>query len=292
MKQDDRWNAVDQFRDFIRFRSGSENTAKHYGNAVFTFLKYFENVTRHTDITADQIIQYLLRFENLSTRRNAHSAIKLFYKFKSKNGFSNKFRFIPYPEKPDTIPDHITKEEFIKLMQVCKNSKHRCILMFGFDAGLRVSEVINLKITDLHFEKMNIHIRQSKGRKDRIIKFTSTLRGFLEVYFSQHNPQEYVFNGQNNEPQYSTRSCQQLLRNYCKKAGIKHYKFHALRHGYSMALYEHGYGLDTIGETLGHNSRKTTQIYARKNNKVIQGIESPLEQIIQSAQGQNLLSYV
>ena len=97
MKQDDRWNAVDQFRDFIRFRSGSENTEKHYGNAVFTFLKYFENVTRHTDITADQIIQYLLRFENLSTRRNAHSAIKLFYKFKSKNGFSNKFRFIPYP---------------------------------------------------------------------------------------------------------------------------------------------------------------------------------------------------
>jgi len=280
MKSEQIVNAVELFRDYIRFKYNSENTAINYGSAVTSFLAAFPEVSRPADINADQIIQYLLNnFPNLSSRRNAHSAIKLFYKFKSKNGFSNKFRFIEYPEKPDTIPDHVTPEDFIQIMRSCNNVMHRCILMLGYDAGFRVSEVVNLKLTSIDFELMQLKIRQSKGRKDRIVKLSVILKNFIISHINKNHPVEYLFNGQGNAPQYSVRSCEEILTTHCLKAGVKHYKFHALRHGFAMALYEDGYSLETIRDLLGHSNVKTTEIYARKNNKVIQRTTSPVERI-------------
>lgn len=283
-------NTVKLFREFILFKYGSENTAKNYCQAVSLFLNHFKDRAEPKAVNADEIIQYLLKFENLHTRRNAHSAIKLFYKHKSKNGFSNKFRYIPYPEKQETLPNPITKNEFVQILSVCENLKHKCILMLAFDCGLRVSEVINLKIEHLDFHKMQVRVVQSKGRVDRLLKMTSILSNFLTQYIEKDCPKEYVFNGQFSI-KYSTRSCQQLLKNYAKKSGItRNVKFHENRHGFAQSLLENGTGLERIQDLLGHKSSKTTRIYARMNNVVIQQTESPLEQIMRENSSSILLN--
>ena len=288
MKQEEIVNAVKSFRDFIMFKYKSENTAKNYGSAVANFLSAFPNVSRPSDINADMIINYLMQYDNLSTRRNAHSAIKLFYRYKSKNGESSKFRFIPYPEKPDTLPIHVNMNEFLQLIQVCTNKKHRAIICLMFDCGLRVSEVINLKLSDIDYSNKLLNIRNSKGRKDRKVKFTEVLLAILQDYYNEFLPKEYLFNGQFSN-QYSIKSCQEVVKKLTEKAGInKNFTPHKFRHGYAMTLLENGATLDEIGNQLGHNSKATTEIYARMNNTVIQKIQSPLEQILK--QSQTLLS--
>ena len=275
-------NVVKSFREFILFKYKSENTAKNYGSAVASFLSHYNVEKEPKDINADMIINYLMQFDNLSTRRNNHSAIKLFYKYKSKHGESSKFRYIPYPEKPDTLPIHVNTNEFIQLFQVCDNLKHKTIICLMFDCGLRVSEVINLKLKDIDVSNMLLNINQSKGRKDRKVKFTKILLSVINEYYNQYNPIEYLFNGQFSN-QYSVKSCQEVVKQLTKKAGIsKGFTPHKFRHGYAMSLLENGATLDEIGNQMGHNSKKTTEIYARMNNKIIQKIESPLEQIIRS----------
>lgn len=282
-------NNVNSFREFIRFKYKSENTAKNYGNAVSLFLNYFKEFKEPKDINADMIIKYLLRFDNLSTRRNAHSAIKLFYKYKSRNGESHKFRYIPYPEKPDTLPIHVNKDEFIKMVSVCKNRKHMAIICLMFDCGLRVSEVINLKLEHIDFSNKLLSIKQSKGRKDRKVKFTDVLCKILELYYNEYSPEEYLFNGQFSN-KYSIKSCQEVVKQLTEKAEIsKSFTPHKLRHGYAMTLLENGTTLDEIGNQLGHNSKKTTEIYARMNNTIIQKIQSPLEQIVSNPHNQKWL---
>lgn len=282
-------NEVNLFRQYILAKHNSQNTADAYCPAVAAFLTHFRK--RPKDITAPEIINYLTNVVNLNTRRNVHSAIKKYFISKSKYGIVNKFRYIPYPERPETLPNPITKEEFVAIIQACANLKHRCILMLAFDCGLRVSEVINLKINDLDFHKMQVRVVQSKGRVDRLLKLTTVLANFITQYLQEYNPQEYLFNGQNNEPQYSVRSCQEILKKNGIKAGINRpVKFHENRHGFAQSLLENGTGLERIQDLLGHKSAKTTRIYAKMNNKVIQQTQSPLEQILQETNGKFLNS--
>lgn len=278
-------NAVKSFREFILFKYKSENTAKNYGSAIASFLSYHSNEKEPKDINSDMIIKYLMQFENLSTRRNNHSAIKLFYRYKSKHGESSKFRYIPYPEKPNTLPIHVNMSEFLQMIKVCENKKHRAIICLMFDCGLRVSEVVNLKLKDIDSSNMLLNIIQSKGRKDRKVKFTKHLYTVLMDYYNEYLPDEYLFNGQTIKgvvhKQYSIKSCQEVVKQLTKKAGMaKEFTPHKFRHGYAMTLLENGATLDEIGNQLGHNSKATTEIYARMNNAVIQKIESPLEQIM------------
>jgi site-specific recombinase XerD len=104
----------------------------------------------------------------------------------------------------------------------------------------------------------------------------------LMDYYNEYLPQEFLFNGQSKE-QYTVKSCQNVVKQLCAKAGIdKDFTPHKFRHGFAMALLENGSTLSEIGNQMGHDSEKTTQIYARINNKIIQKIQSPLEQIMES----------
>jgi integrase/recombinase XerD len=271
---------VDDLRTFIQYKFGGTNTDRTYCGHVKLFLESHRHVSQPKAITAKMIIEYLNNIPNFSTRSSAHSAIKFFYQFIQPHGESKKFKYIPYPEKVERLPVPVTKDEFISMMKVCANIKHKCIMMLAFDCGLRVSEVVGLKLTDIRSDIMQVQVRQSKGRKDRYIKLSEVLLCFLRQYAKDYKPKVYLFNGQNSL-QYSIRSCQELLQTYAKKAGIKrHIKFHEQRHGYAMSLYENGTDLNKIQVMLGHNSPKTTEIYARMNNKIIQMVQSPLEQIM------------
>jgi len=283
MNQDQIREEAKNFHDYIMSKYGSQATAKSYCSALKAFLFHFRK--RPQDITVNEIISYLMEKINVNTRRSVHSAIKLYYISKSKHETANKFRYIPYPQPPESLPTPITKQEFVRMIQACKNIKHKIIMMLGFDAGLRVSEVVNLKIEHLNFELKQIKIVQSKGRKDRIVKLTSVLENFIIQYFSQYSPKEYLICGQFGE-KYSARSCQEVVKKYAALAGInRNVTFHQNRHGFAVTLLENGTPLDSIRERLGHKSLKTTRIYAPLNNKEIQSTQSPMEQIMKENAG-------
>ena len=271
---------VELLRNHLLLKYGTDKmaTAKSYCGALTKFLYHFQEYPEPKAINDDMIIEYLLAIPSRSHRCTHHSAIKKFYYLK---GQAHKFKYIPYPEKEDKLPVHVNKSEFIQMVNVCKNNKHRSIICLMFDAGLRVSEVINLKIENIDESNMLLNIIQGKGRKDRKVKLTKVLLSILHAYMSEYNPIIYLFNGQGDAAQYSVKSCQEVVKQLATKAGItKHFTPHKFRHGFAMNLLENGEDLSRIQDQMGHHSEKTTRIYARMNNKVIQDIESPLEQIM------------
>lgn len=268
---------VQLLRDHIMLKYASENTAKNYCSALTMFLVHFKDYPEPKAVSDEKIINYLLQIPGHSNRRTHHSAVKLFYRIK---GQQHKFRFIPYPEKQDKLPVHVNKEEFFKIVSVCDNEKHRLIITIMFDAGLRVSEVCNLKLENIDRSNMVLNILNAKRKKDRKVKLSPILLKMIISYYYAYKPKVYLFNGQGSL-QYSHKSCQEVVKQLCQKAGItKKFTPHKFRHGFAMTLLENGETLSSIGNQLGHESEKTTQIYARINNTVIQKIESPLEQII------------
>lgn len=271
---------VELLRNHIMLKYGIDklNTADNYGRALYRFLIYFKDYPEPKSISDEKIIEYLLTIPGRSNRCTHHSAIKKFYYLKNQ---PHKFKYIPYPEKEDRLPIHVSKEEFMKMISVCKNNKHRALICLMFDAGLRVSEVVNLKIEHIDESNMILNVVQGKGRKDRRVKFTKVLLAVIRDYRLEYKPTIYLFNGQGDAAQYSVKSCQEVVKQLAKKAGIeKHFTPHKFRHGFAMTLLENGEDLSRIQDQMGHHSEKTTRIYARMNNKVIQDIESPLEQIV------------
>ena len=276
---------IEKVSTYCDYKFGETNTKHTYCSALKIFLNKFSNLELKA-ISDDLILEYLLKIEGRSNRCNHHSAIKLMYRV---HGFKNKMRFIPYPDKEDKLPIHVNMDEFVKMFMVCDNDKHRAIISLMFDAGLRVSEVCNLKIQDVDSSNMLLNIKQAKGRKDRRVKLTTPLLTILRDYFTKYQPIIYLFNGQGDNAQYSVRSCQEVVKQLTKKAGIpKEFTPHKMRHGFAMTLLENGATLSEIGNQMGHNSEETTKIYARMNNTVIQKIESPLEQIMETMKSKNM----
>lgn len=267
---------VQLLRDHIMLKYDSTNTAKNYCSALTMFLVHFKDYPESKAVSDEKIIDYLLAIPGHSNRRTHHSAVKLFYKIK---GQPHKFRFIPYPEKEDKLPIHVNKEEFFQMISVCDNEKHRLLITIMFDAGLRVSEVRNLKLEDIDTSNMVLNILRAKKKKDRKVKLSGIVLTMIKSYIITHKPNTYLFNGEN--LQYSVKSIQLVVKALCKKAGInKKFTPHKFRHGFAMTLLENGEHLTSIQNQMGHESPKTTEIYARINNKVIQKIESPVEQLL------------
>jgi len=137
--------------------------------------------------------------------------------------------------------------------------------------GLRVSEVISLKIEDIDSKRMIIHIKNAKGRKDRVVPLSQKVLELLREYFKQYRPKEYLFNGQNSL-KYSSSSCNQIVKKYL---GEK-YHIHQLRHSCATNLLENGTDLKIIQKILGHSNVKTTEIYTHVSNQLLSKVNLPI----------------
>lgn len=269
--------------DYCKHKKWSEMTIRNYSCPLKRFLFAFPKVYQHDHISDADVSDYLLKISGRSSRCTAHSVIKLFFYLK---GQPNKLKFIPYPDKEEKLPIHVNKDEFIKMIRVCQNEKHRVIISLMFDCGLRVSEVVNLELNHIDRSNMVLDIKQAKGRKDRKVKLTSIMLALIDNYIKIYQPQIWLFNGQQPQRtteirQYTTRSCEQIVKQLKDKAAIsKAFTPHKFRHGFAMNLLENGTDIEKISKLMGHNNTKTTEIYARMNNNVIQQKESPLEQIM------------
>ena len=245
----------------------SKATIKNYVSNVKLFLQYFQTKDSPKHISSDEIKNYLIQVADNSNYQNAvHSSIKKIYDLTIQQ--KNKFNFILYAKKEFKIPQVIDMDILKTKIEAIPNIKHKAILTLTTSVGLRVSEVINLKINDINSQIMEIHLKAAKGKKDRKVPLTENTLIILREYFKTHQPKEYLFNGQSGAAQYSEKSCNQIVKKYIGKQ----YHMHTLRHSTATALYEKNIELKAIGDLLGHKSQKTTAIYCHTSVKTLQNL--------------------
>ncbi len=261
---------VELYSEDLSIKNYSKNTIENYCSQLKLFLSHFSNVaTKPSEISERQIKEWLLQAKSINGRKHRISAIKLFYKYTGKQPL--KFRHIEYPRSEKKLPQIIDKSHLLNCISRIENKKHKAIISLAYSTGMRVSEVCNLKITDIDSKRMIITIRQSKGLKDRIVPLSATVLEILREYFKAYKPQEYLFNGQF-EPQYSHRSCNQIVKQYIGED----YHFHLLRHSNATALLEAGTYIRIIQKHLGHSSSKTTEIYTHVSTNLLQAMPLPI----------------
>lgn len=222
---------------------------------------------------------YCLKVEKMSERKmnGKINAIKFF--FEQVLHRPKMFFDIPRPKKPRTLPKMLSKTEVKKLFRVTTNLKHRVALQLCYGMGLRVSEVVNLKIVDIDSKRMVVHVRGAKGKKDRYVPLPKTILPELRQYYLEYRPKQYLFEGQYGNA-YAKSSLQQVFRYAMQKANIKkEIGIHGLRHSYATHLLESGADMRFIQELLGHNSIKTTQVYTKVTPRSKSKITSPLDQL-------------
>lgn len=262
---------LEMYSEDLRLKNYSSNTIENYKSQVGLFLNHFNKVaTKPSEISEKQIKEWLLLANSINGRKHRISAVKLFYKLTGKQPL--KFKHIEYPRSEKKLPQIIEKQFLLDRISKIRNTKHKAIIALAYSTGMRVSEVCNLKITDIDSKRMIITIRQSKGRKDRIVGLSEKILLILRDYYSEYKPKEYLFNGQGNFLQYSHTSCNAIVKKYLGKE----YHFHLLRHSNATALLEAGTDLRIIQKHLGHASSKTTEVYTHVSTTILQKINLPI----------------
>lgn len=270
---------ITQLSNELNRKRYRDNTIPTYISNVRVFLYYFEakGKAKPTEINESDIKEFLGQYREHNTQRSYHSAIKCFYKYVCRQ--PNKFKYIEYCKRNRKLPIVLSVEEVQRIIFACSNLKHKTILCLMYSTGVRVGEVINLKISDIDSSRMVINIQDAKGGKDRQVTLDPLLLELLRVYFKQYKPKEYLFNGQSS-PQYTENSIRQFLQKYTDLAAIKKRVYpHLLRHCNATHLLEAGTDMSIIQRLLGHQSIKTTQGYSHISNNLISRVRTPLQGI-------------
>ena len=259
----------------------SENTIKTYQNSFTEFINYFykNDIDSIDETLIIQYLRYLVTERKVSSsyQNTAINAIKFYYE--RVLGGQRKFYFIDRPLEEKKLPIVLSMPEVTSVLKATENLKHKAILTVIYSAGLRVSEAINLKISDIDSDRKQIRIHQSKGKKDRYTLLSPKTLVLLREYFKAYKPKSYLFEGLNGE-QYSARSIQTFFHDSLRKAKVtKKATVHTLRHSFATHLLENGTDLRYIQSLLGHESSKTTEIYTHITTRGFDQIKSPLDHL-------------
>jgi integrase/recombinase XerD len=261
------------FQNELELKVYSPNTIKNYLSVLNIFLHHFEIKLHPKNINEIEIKDYLRSLSSVSQLKQNIGCLKLFYKFVIRQPL--KFKWIEYPRKEHKLPDILSPEEVGQIISVCTNIKHKTIILLLFETGLRVNELINLRIRDIDSSQMIIRIKNAKGNKDRIVPLSKTLLSQLRTYYQQYKPKEYLFNGQF-DVKYTASSIRQFLKKYAKMAGItKNVRPHIIRHSSFSEMLNIGNDLRSIQVIAGHSNIKTTSMYLHLSSKFISQIRTP-----------------
>lgn len=275
--------ALEKFIQQLHLKAYSPSTIRTYRNEFMQLLKLLKNKAVD-ELTAEDLKRYMVyAMQKEGIKENtAHSRLNaLKFYFEQVLGREKFFWEIPRPKKAFKLPKVISEEKIIEGLLAVDNIKHRTILLLAYSAGLRVSEVISLQITDINSDRMQISVNHAKGKKDRVVSLSQTILPLLREYFKQYEPKFWLFEGQDSKEHYSSRSAQQIFKSAYKKLGLPpQCSFHSLRHSFATHLLESGTDISYIQKLLGHNDIKTTLRYARVSNKDIGKIESPLDRLM------------
>jgi site-specific recombinase XerD len=270
-----------RFYNQLRLKAYSQNTIRIY---VAEFVHLLKLLKHHpvADLNVQRLKDYFLYclYEDKMGERKLNgkiNAIKFYYEKVLHR--PQLFFDIPRPKKPTTLPKMLSKKEVVRLLAQVTNFKHLIALELCYGMGLRVSEVVGIKLEHLDSDRIVVHIKGAKGKRDRFVPLPQSLLPKLRCYYKQYRPKEYLLEGKYGG-QYSKGSVQKIFKNAMKKAGInKNIGVHGLRHSYATHLLESGTDMRFIQELLGHSSIKTTQVYTKVTPRSMANIESPLDSL-------------
>jgi integrase/recombinase XerD len=273
--------AFQTYIDQLKLKGYSPNTIRCYTTEFSQLLKTLKSYPVN-QLSTDKLRGYFLYCINtLKLSENMiHSrmnAIKFY--FEQVLNMDKFFIEIPRPKKPSLLPKALSTHDIKKMLGTIANQKHELLLKMTYGMGLRVSELVNLKITDIDSKRMQVLISQSKGKKDRYVNLPESVLDLLRKYYLQYKPKYYLFEGQYGG-QYSVRSVQAVFKKAMQKAKInKKIGVHSLRHSYATHLIEQGTDIRFVQELLGHNDIKTTMVYTGLTDQTKRNIKSPLDNL-------------
>lgn len=252
-----------QLEQQVILRGQSMSTFKNYINRIARVSMHFGRLP--DEISEDEINEYLvgLARDPKSPSRSGfkHMVYGLRYYYRLL-GMNKKAIALPALNRDTKLPIILNRSELKELFAAPKLLKQRIVLSLIYSAGLRGQEVINLKLSDIDFERMTIHIRQTKYKKDRILPLSPTMAIGLKKYLKAECPHEWFFNGKQPGSKYSTQGLSWVMRENLKKTSIiKKVNLHSLRHAYATHLLEEGLNIVSLKELLGHANITTTMIY-------------------------------
>jgi site-specific recombinase XerD len=268
-----------EFIKTMTLKNYAQNTIRTYKSMMQEFLEYYRDLDP-AKITEVQIRDYLLhliedRNVSISYQNQSINAIKFYYEHIL--GRPVRTYYIQRPKKEKILPNVLSEEEVLLILNSTDNLKHKTILSLIYSAGLRRGELINMKINDIDSKRMYVIIRQGKGRKDRYSILSEKVLELLRWYVKQYKPVEWLFEGQFGG-QYGASSIQHILKDAVAVSKIrKKVTVHTLRHSFATHLLERGTDIRYIQELLGHQSSKTTEIYTHMTQRGLGKIKSPLD---------------
>jgi integrase/recombinase XerD len=276
--------ALKSFLQTLQQKAYSPNTIKTYKTEFIVFLTTIKNhdASLFTNQRLNDYLHYCIYKLRLSENQ-LHSRINaLKFYYEKVLGIDKIELKIIRPKKQKQLPRVMSIEDVQKLLAQVKNNKHYFMLALTYGTGMRVSEIVNLRIIDIDTNRKTVFIRKAKGKKDRVVGFPKSLLQFYELYKLEYKPTDYVFEGQYGG-QYSAKSVQEVFQQAKQKAEIENIKgIHSFRHSYATHLHEMGTDITSIQKLLGHNDIKTTMIYTHISQKDMENIISPLDQLIRN----------
>lgn len=268
------------FEKRLSLQRYAPNTIRSYRDYARIFLKAMENHRNLEQIPVAEIENFIndrVKEDDISVsyQKGLVGAIKKLYKLLS--GKDVRLDYL-YPKRRfESLPTFFSKDEVRKILECTSNLKHKALLMTIYSCGLRLSEVLELKITDVKSSDKLLRINQSKGNKDRFVSLPDRLLVALREYYREYKPEKYLFEGASGN-RYSERSVQLVLKKALSRAKISTLgTVHTLRHSYATHLIQSGVDIRVVQKLLGHQSIKTTQIYTHITDIHNNNTPSPLD---------------
>jgi integrase/recombinase XerD len=256
-------SVVTKLENQVTLRGQSKSPLNNYIRRIALFVLHFKQLPEN--ICEDEINEYLVglardpKSPSRSSFKHMVYGIRYYYRLL---GMNKKAIALPSLKQDTKLPVILNRQELKELFHAPALLKQRIVLSLIYSAGLRGQEVINLKISDVDFERMTIHIRQTKYKKDRIVPLSPTMAIGLKKYLAAENPYLWLFNGKEASGKYSVKGLSWVMRENLKKTSItKDVNLHSLRHSYATHLLEEGLNIVTLKELLGHAQITTTMIY-------------------------------
>ncbi len=276
-------NLISVFERKLTLQRYSVSSIKNYSSSVRSFLQVAEKRFGHpvelSELEIEKYVYWKIKKDHISSsyQRMIVASIDKFYCLVV--GQSLNIRHLYPSRKKHELPKYLTRAEVKRMFVSIDNPKHACIVKLLYGCGLCLNELLNLKISDIDSENMLIHIRLSKGNKDRMVMLPPTLLPELRNYYKISHPKDYLFEGQDGG-MYSAKSVQTIVKTAATKAGItKPVSPHILRHSFATHLLENGTDVRYIQQLLGHSSVKTTEIYTHITDIAKSNIKSPLDML-------------
>lgn len=266
---------VEQLKNELKLRGFSPMTVRNYGFFVEKFLQHAnKDVENLSEEDVKAYLSSLIDDKSRNTVMLAAASLRFFYQEILKKDINQ----IRMPKKEKSLPEVLSRDEVRDLIDNSDNRKSRLIISFLYSTGLRVSELVNLKVGDLNLQDNTGWVRRGKGSKDRVFTFSDQIKKDVVSYLNDMpKNKEYLFS---KEKPLTTRNIQKIIKKTKERARInKKVTPHTLRHSFATHLLENGTDIRIIQALLGHSSLSTTQVYTHISSEQLRKVKNPFDNL-------------